>query len=52
MLNETYQDQASSFDTVELKYRPTEKIVHVADVLTKGLSQDKFVKLRHMAPGV
>ena len=33
--------------TVKLKYRPTKEMV--ADMLTKGLSRDQFVKLRKMA---
>ena len=33
--------------TVKLQYCPTEEMI--ADMLTKGLSHDRFVKLRHMA---
>ena len=40
------QEQVNS-GTVELKHCPTEEMV--ADMLTKGLPRDKFVKLRHMA---
>uniref|UniRef100_A0A1X7TJD0 Copia protein n=1 Tax=Amphimedon queenslandica TaxID=400682 RepID=A0A1X7TJD0_AMPQE len=42
-----YARQQVKEGNIEIVYCPTEEMV--ADMLTKGLSQDKFVKFREMA---